>query len=304
MDEHSSVRMLRESVSVKLYPDCARVRCQFIFRNEGKPTRVKMGFPESGWGDISTPKESRFKYFRSWVDGRPVGTRFALPKNQKREEGYRAWHLKDVYFRAGQTRTIVDEYQCNVGANSDGSRFFNYILTTGRSWKGTIGGAVITVDTSALARYWVVEAISPKGYVTGRQKIIWRMRDFEPSEDISIGLDIKRPILNGKQVSGFEYPYYVEDGVPMMPVKVLADHGLAKVAWDAKRRTCTVSRGGRLLVMSRGSRTAILNGVQTFRLPRVPSGRGYFIVPIATVVKALGGTATYDRSGVLHLNLR
>lgn len=46
MAQHPSVRMVSETVAVRLTDKGTRVHCEFLFRNEGKACMVTMGFPE------------------------------------------------------------------------------------------------------------------------------------------------------------------------------------------------------------------------------------------------------------------
>ncbi|MHB1458949.1 MAG: hypothetical protein ACYC0V_18725, partial [Armatimonadota bacterium] len=109
MEQGNTVRMVSEKVNIRLAWDGARVRCRFVFKNEGPATIVKMGFPEQAGGDVTQIKKSAYKNFKSWVDGKKVQTRF-VPSAESSISHYRAWHVKDVSFKAGQTRVIEDEY--------------------------------------------------------------------------------------------------------------------------------------------------------------------------------------------------
>lgn len=305
MEEHSSIRMVRERVDVKLYPEHAEVRCEFDFKNESKATTVKMGFPESAWGDVSAPKKSMFTYFRSYVDGKLVRTKLATSKPSDAYGDYRIWHLKNVPFAAGQTRAVTDKYTSQLGGMSDGTQFFSYILRTGKTWRGKIGRAVIVVDVSPIVRDYVIQSISPKEYSMRGNKITWVLRDFEPKEDIFIDFDVKRPILNGKKVDGFTSAYTIRQGVPFMPARFVEQVKLGTVImWNGKSRLVTVAYGRQTLEMKVGSKKAMLNGTKVISLPMAPYieyGRLY--VPLAAVVKAFGGTAFFDTKHILQVNL-
>src|SRR5690349_10328781 len=73
--EHTTVRMVRETVRMDVYPQTYTVTADFTFTNDGPPVTVTMGFPESGYGDISTETlrtHSGFQSFHTWVDGKEV----------------------------------------------------------------------------------------------------------------------------------------------------------------------------------------------------------------------------------------
>ena len=190
MRQHSSVRMVSERVDVKLRGAArARVRCEFVFRNEGKTAVVKMGFPAYASGDVRPLDKSDLWNFRSLVDGKPVKTTFvkAKPVSKQVVPEYEAWYVKVVPFKAGQTRTVVDTYGGRLGESAYGAgaigKSFLYILETGKNWKGTIGKAVITVDASNPPPGVRFKSASPKGYARRGNKFVWTLKDFEPVKD-------------------------------------------------------------------------------------------------------------------------
>jgi hypothetical protein len=99
------------------------VDCTFVLHNTGKATRVLIGFPESGGGDIVVPKMG-FEYFRSYVDGKRVQVRVQEQRRESGPGGYFRWYLKRVRFGAGQTRVIRNVYRAPLGAISTGHDFF------------------------------------------------------------------------------------------------------------------------------------------------------------------------------------
>ena len=303
--EHSTVRMVREKVDVQLSTGSARVRCEFVFENEGKAAAVKMGFPEEAWGDAAYAQKSAFRGFRSWVDGTPIRTTVVSASPSDRRE-YRAWHVKNVRFAAGQTRTVVNEYGSGLGGVSDGSSFFNYVLRTGASWKGKIGEAVIEVDVSRIPPYYTVTA-DPDGYQERGHKLIWVLKDFDPAEDISVSLMPRYPTLNGTPTWGGAWsPYSIVDGVALGSPRFLQEVG-GSVGYERESRVCTISYGSQILKLTVGSPNAVLNGAQAITLPRAPVIDRYsrLTVPIGAVVKALGGSASYDsKNHQVHLHLK
>lgn len=162
MKNHPSIVLRSHVVKIKLTPEYADVDCTFVLHNTGKATRVLIGFPESGGGDIVVPKMG-FRYFRSYVDGKRVQVRVQEQRRESGPDGYFRWYLKRVRFGAGQTRVIRNVYRAPLGAISTGHDFFDYILTTGASWKGKIGRSDIIVELSGLKHVVDLE-IRPEGY--------------------------------------------------------------------------------------------------------------------------------------------
>ena len=191
---NGSIRMLEEHVFAKV-PEC-RVKVTFVFNNEGPATTAVMIFPESGGyaaytsrRDPDARKKTHFKYFHSWVDGKAVKVKRRL-HDKTFEDGYNYtnWWVKKVHFNAGQTRTIVDEYQGEPGWAGTGypdTETFNYILQTGGSWKGSIGSGTIQIDCRNLMNRYQVKCMQgafmkPIKVVSGVANI--RFRDLKPTD--------------------------------------------------------------------------------------------------------------------------
>ena len=330
MGSHPTVRMLREKVDIKLGLFSAKVRCEFVFKNEGSATTVKMGFPEVGYEyhpELQQSKQTEKRtqtHFESWVDGKPVKTTFTYSTGDEYGE-YQAWTVKEVKFDKGQTRTVVNKYEGRVSPFWEES--FRYVLSTGRNWKDKIGKAIITVDTSELQRYWRVIPRTPKGAVTKGSSINWVLKDFEPEQDVVLEIERKQRIFIGDpadavMVNDFDFEVYHERGITMAPIKYLdidrlsasgrlndaksmgdwppgVPKALAHVAWNSARRECTVSYQGHTLVLRPGQKTAMLDGSKKIKLPEKPyiMTVGFpsdFYVPILAVAKAVGIKIGYD----------
>lgn len=147
---NKQIRMASEDVRIRLTNDRMRVHVLFIFKNEGPATKVTMAFPD-GVEDFKPrkPKDPMaILWMKSTVDGKSVRTtRHKLPKAEHAEYTH-VW-LKEVAFAAHQTRTVTVDYEATHGDRGDFVSDY-YILQTGAFWKGTIGKAVITVDSSAM----------------------------------------------------------------------------------------------------------------------------------------------------------
>ena len=296
--------MVSEKVDVQLALSSPKVRCEFVFKNEGPATTVKMGFPEGYGGvDMDWRDKTAFGSFRSWVDGKAAKTKF-VPGDPQGHGDYQAWHVKDVHFGAGQTRTVVNEYESGFGYDSMGGISFAYVLRTGASWKGKIGQARITVDVSGVPSHYSI-SLSPQGYHKEGDVVTWVLRDFEPNEDIGVYMMPKRLTLNGDIYIGMWSTYRIVDGAAIAKLRFLQEAG-GSLEYDSKHRACTVNYGSRALKLTADSRTAVLNGSEKTTLPLAPTLKaGRLIVPIAAVVRALGGSATFDKENCqVHLFLK
>ncbi len=306
MASHPSVRMVSETVKVRLSDKAARVHCEFTFKNEGKQCAVKMGFPEqsaaSGEGGLGI-----LYGFRSWVDGKPVKCTYKRGKEQSAHEyesSRDSWYVKDVPFEAGQTRKVVDEYSSglDVSANSMQTSYeipwsFTYVLRTGRNWKGTIGKATIILDVSRVDEVHYEIVRSPAGSVRAKDTLTWTFTDFEPTEDISIDLVPRFPKLNGKMADPEQWwPFTRVNGVTMTGSGFLTKLG-AKMKPPDSDGALVIHYGSHILRLTPGSKTAVLDGKQ-IKLQAAPTGDVELYpwqIPTADVVRALGGTAWYSQ---------
>jgi hypothetical protein len=176
--------MVREDIFVKL-PD-GTVEARFVFKNEGPATTIQMGFPEESYnvGKMKSGQKSRFKYFKSWIDGKAVSVarKTASPRGS---EDYRElyWWVKDVSFKAGETKVILNRYKTTPGGSyvDGGYQEVTYIVSTGAPWKGTIGTANITFELGPKARKLYPKATS-KGYKRSGNRLVWKFKNFEPQE--------------------------------------------------------------------------------------------------------------------------
>lgn len=290
MDEHPSVAMKSELVEVAITESTATVHCTFVFHNDGPATRVKMGFPEGGGGDVDVTKPRGFRSFRSWVDGKPIPTKI---------EGFTAdefhwdrFRTKVVDFAAGQTRRVEVRYEQPLGMVALGaspSKFFTYQFDTGASWKGKIGHARLVVRFSAMKGYSFMDRKIPPGY-----RVVRDWYEFEPSADDNFNIDFWSPppkaLLNDKwlvlepEIARLA-PFRGGDFV--VPVRWLADKIGATVAWDQDTRTGTLKRGDAEVALAIGkSHDSATHEVRG----RIEQGR--LMVSAQYAIRRLGGSVT------------
>lgn len=165
LSAHATVRMVREEVDITIGEKTAKVRCKFWFKNAGPGTTVRIGFPEKADGAYDTQhgedledaertgKPARLYNqltgFRSWVDGKEAKTKLIASKDG---DPYASYHVKEVPFKKGQSRLVVDEYTQPVGggitntqqSGNRGLHEFGYVLKSGASWHGPIGDVWVT----------------------------------------------------------------------------------------------------------------------------------------------------------------
>lgn len=154
LSAHPTVAMQSEVIVMNVGAQNVSVDCRFVFKNYGRATTVRMGFPDEGSGDtpheigyqIENPKKvaTAFTSFKSWVDGKRVKTQLI-----RSDEPDKSWHAKSVYFPASSTRIVRDLYTVPVGGQIGTNGYYSqtsYTLHTGASWRGTIGRSTIIVN--------------------------------------------------------------------------------------------------------------------------------------------------------------
>jgi hypothetical protein len=144
--ERTDIRMVRESIAIDVFHAFYVVNVDFTFSNDGPDTRVLMGFPERGAGDI-LPEQYRervgFQEFSTWVDTVKV-TAERRPSSDARDSGYQAYWVKQVSFAKGQVRSIRVRYKAEAGARTNGERWVSYDFTGG-TWKGLLDESILTL---------------------------------------------------------------------------------------------------------------------------------------------------------------
>lgn len=188
MKANPHIRMVQEDIWVQL-PECAVVS-RFVFKNEGPATKIQIGFPEEGYnnGEEELQKRSRFKYFRSYVNGKRISVS-RKTENLEEENTVRYWWVKTVSFRRGEAKVIVNKYQTTPGGMVDDKtyRLMTYIVNTGAPWKGKIGTATITFKLGSIAKRFSKKQTTP-GFRREGNSLVWRRRNFEPDEDSDISV--------------------------------------------------------------------------------------------------------------------
>lgn len=149
--KHPTVRMAEETITIKIGRDTMTADCRFTFKNEGAATTARIGFPDVNSNAESFDKaRSIYHTFVSYVDGKRTRTKFMTETNPEN------WQVKSVRFAKGQTRKIRNVYTLSLGILSlsgpglrnqpPRTRMANYVLATGRSWKGVIGKSTIIIE--------------------------------------------------------------------------------------------------------------------------------------------------------------
>jgi hypothetical protein len=179
-DIETKVQMVDEDIHISA--PSGKVSVSFTFKNHGDEAIIPMAFPEEGYnaGEAGEEASKGFKYFRAYVDG--VKTETTRKHFEDPYEGaYKYWWVKQVPFKAGQTRKVRNEYQTPGGWNVMQYRSILYTLSTGATWNKNIQRANATVDLSAFPKGTVIHA-RPEGFKVKGKTLTWQWNDFKPTE--------------------------------------------------------------------------------------------------------------------------
>jgi len=231
---NNTIRMAEETV---IFKD-DKVATDFTFINDSNTIEnATIGFPvlydldREGWGqypgsvtklsdDERLKKIENYFHFKSYLNGREIERKLvkADPTNPNDKSDNYAY-VFDVSFKPNETINIKNEYTVRTiahqGSNLLESWAFEYILTTGKLWKGTIGKVHISVSIP-LSNPYVIESdnplvfyfieskyfslpraytisVAPKGYRTVYNKpyleLIWDFENLEPDFNIKCRWD-------------------------------------------------------------------------------------------------------------------
>lgn len=141
--EHPTVQMERETIEINVYKEYYDVVAVFTFKNNGDACDVYMGFPESGGGDMGSYNDSltAFLKFSTSVNGITVEAKRERVKIDDEME-YKAYWIKQVSFKEGETKKIVVKYRSPLGSGisaveNTSDDFVSYSFTGG-NWQGKV----------------------------------------------------------------------------------------------------------------------------------------------------------------------
>ncbi len=242
--QNDEIRMADELVILQQTYRGWHVTVTFHFKNESaNAQKVVIGFPFKGrsvtgdYDDVSW-KQELAKNFKSTVRGKELPSRKIEIRSEKDQEAgkpgllgkdssYTHAYVWDVEFAPNETVEIVNSYDTGANYMPDGSQWAEYILKTGKNWKGNqIGRSQIEVRfiedvvlcdemTSAQKNNCkgieycpctiTDTATTIKGYkIEGQgsnRKMVWDLPNFAPEKDLDVYY-VPRYVFMGYQEIG------------------------------------------------------------------------------------------------------
>lgn len=134
--------------------------------------------------------------------------------------------------------------------------------------------------------------------ITNPIKVVEIEAEAEDSHKVSVSFKVgdSTLIINGEKVT-VETPYVVGTGVTLVPIRVISEAFGAEVDWDGETKTVTVSCGECKVIVTVGSKTALVNGEEKTleEAPELTDG-GFSMIPLRFISESLGATVGYDNA--------
>ena len=150
--EHPSVQMEKETIDMNVYKEFYDVVVVFTFKNNGDACDVFMGFPESGYGDMGgyNYNSSGFITFSTSVNGVTIDAKREIVKEETSDgDTYKAYWIKQVSFKDGETKKIVVKYRSPLGSGiaytGHGSNDFVSYIFSGGNWQGKVAESKVNI---------------------------------------------------------------------------------------------------------------------------------------------------------------
>jgi len=200
----TDVRLAAETVQATCFGGFAEYRVDFLFINEGRAQKVKLGFPftDTIAGESGSERPIGFQ---AWQDGTPLRVK-AVPARSVDGEWTEGYFVHEAIFRRGATTITVSYLAQGSGEALDRMRgaepgdpgfgfagWHEYWLHTGATWKGPIGEAIVRYRLADTFTGHDIEATaedvnegapvtSPSGWTTPLPRSYqWQFTDFEPT---------------------------------------------------------------------------------------------------------------------------
>jgi hypothetical protein len=220
ISDSTAIKMTYEKVIVDLTLDSSFVHCYFRLHNEGKATKIQIGYP-----NMSTYTkdnlQNRLNSLDVWENNKRIDVvDFFAPDSIKLNtdnNSDKPWYLWNSYFKENEIKIINISYRLPCGiAKKRLFCTFNYLLSTGANWKDKIDTAEIIVNLKNFDKDFILK-ISPKNYTKLNNQIKWNFYEIEPTRknDIFIFYETMKGQYE-KQLKNIPSPGFLYDNVTVL----------------------------------------------------------------------------------------
>lgn len=117
------------------------------------------------------------------------------------------------------------------------------------------------------------------------------------SESVELSFNIGDSVLNiNGSKTEVEKPYVTDEGITLVPLRVISEAFGAKVDWEEEAKTVTISSGSKNIQLQIGKNTAVVDADKNVDLESAPqlTENGFAMIPLRFISENLGLTVTYD----------
>ena len=142
------ISMEQEVVRIKLGKEKVLVEAIFTFKNEGSAKEILIGFPSGNKRqEVSLPSRSLIHDFKTYVNGKEVKVekRKGLNNQDLNDLSHFEWLVREIKFEPNETKILKNSYWAEYSVNP-WHLSFEYVIKTGRVWKGLIKKAIFIID--------------------------------------------------------------------------------------------------------------------------------------------------------------
>jgi len=203
------IELEKEDLTIELRQNAAYVTIKYVFKNTGKDVDVKAGFPSRQYAE----KESRTEEVKNYtISSEGKSIEFTIEKGKlgnanKYTKGRSEyvdfatlildWLTSKIKFKEAETKKIeinyISPYLVTSGGLSDDTTIepleFQYLLSTGATWKGPIKEGIVTIKTVGVDPDFI--SISPKNrFQRSNNEFVWKFASLEPTSKDDLMIEI------------------------------------------------------------------------------------------------------------------
>lgn len=106
-------------------------------------------------------------------------------------------------------------------------------------------------------------------------------------------LGVESVIAKGRNLK-FDTPPVIKEGRTLIPIRAITEGFGAEIAWNAETKEVTITKDGKVMVLTLGSNTAVVNG-ETIQIDaKAESINGRTVVPLRFIIENLGLKVEWD----------
>ncbi|MDP4182193.1 MAG: stalk domain-containing protein [Bacillota bacterium] len=166
--------------------------------------------------------------------------------------------------------------------------------TSGNVYFSDFAGNLYSLDKNGNERFMVIrnnpEDIPSDLMVTKKGDIVWNSSEIGV---LCIGASAISVLMNNEEVN-FDNPPFIDNGTTMVPFRPVFEKLGLTIGWDSNTKTISGSNNDLSIKMQIGSKSCIINGIesQLVRAPKIQNGSSY--VPLRFISETTHKEVSWD----------